>query len=190
MTYATQELRDEHEGIKVAIAVLDRLAEDLESGRTVEVDDLDGLVDFLRTFADRCHHGKEEDLLFPALENAGIPREGGPIGVMLTDHTHGREFIRAMGDALPGLHDGDPNARQAFASAAHGYARLLTEHIEKENNCLFGMAEQHLSQEEHAELAEGFERIEQERIGPGVHERYHALLDRLRDKYLPGNGDG
>jgi hemerythrin-like domain-containing protein len=184
MTYATQQLRDEHEGIKVAIAVLDRLAGDLEAGRAVEVDDLDNLVDFIKTFADRCHHGKEEDLLFPALEKVGIPKEGGPIGVMLAEHTHGREFARAMSDALPGLREGDASARQAFASAAHGYARLLTEHIEKENNILFCMAEQHLAQEAHAALSEGFERVEQERIGPGVHERYHALLDRLQEKYL------
>ncbi len=184
MTYATQELRDEHEGIKVAIAVLDRLADDLEAGRTVEADDLDGLVDFIKTFADRCHHGKEEDLLFPALEKVGIPREGGPIGVMLTEHKCGREFVRGMADALPGIREGDPDARKAFASAAHGYVQLLTEHIEKENNILFCMAEQHLCEDEHARLTTEFERVEQERIGPGVHERYHALLDRLGEKYM------
>lgn len=182
--YATQDLRNEHEGIKVALAVLDHLANEIEADRAVNVDDLEQIVDFLKTFADRCHHGKEEDLLFPALEAAGIPKENGPIGVMLADHTQGRDYIRAMNDALAGVREGAPADRKAFAVAAQGYARLLRDHIEKENNVLFVLAEQRLSPEEHVRLVEGFERIEQERIGPGVHERYHAMLDRLRDEYL------
>ncbi len=181
---ATQELRDEHEGIKVALLTLGRMSSNLDSGQAVDVDDLEAVVDFLRTFADRCHHGKEEDLLFPALERAGIPKEGGPIGVMLTEHAHGREQIRAMADAIPRLREGDLDARRDFASAAREYVRLLSDHIEKENNVLFPMADRHIPQEEQAELSEGFERIEQERIGPGVHERYHELLDRLSNKYL------
>src|SRR5450759_3612413 len=103
---------------------------------------------------------------------------------MLADHTRGREYIRAMNDVLAGVSGGTRADRMAFAVAAHGYARLLRSHIEKENNVLFVMAEKQLPAEEHARLAEGFERIEQERIGPGVHERYHALLHRLRDEYL------
>ncbi len=178
--YATQDLRDEHEGIKVALTVLERLAKEIEANRPVSLDDLGQIVDFLKMFADRCHHGKEEDLLFPALEAAGVPRENGPIGAMLADHTQGREYIRAMNDALTGI----PVDRKAFAVAAHGYTQLLTNHIEKENNVLFVMAERQLSPEEHATLAEGFERIERERIGPGVHERYHAMLKRLEDEYL------
>lgn len=182
--YATQDLRDEHEGIKIALAVLDRLADDIGNGRTVDLDDVEQLVDFLKTFADRCHHGKEEDLLFPALEKAGIPREGGPIGVMLTEHTHGRDNILAMTEALPGLRQKDPDAQTIFAQAAHGYSRLLTDHIAKENMVLFVIAEQHLSPEEHARLKEGFDKIEEERIGPGVHEKYHAMLDRFQERYL------
>lgn len=182
--YATQELRDEHEGIKVALAVLDRLANDIEAGQWVHLDDLEQIVDFLKTFADRCHHGKEEDLLFPSLEKAGVPKEGGPIGVMLADHTQGREYIRAMSDALPGMREGKAESGQAFASAAHGYVRLLSSHIEKENQVLFVMAEQVLPPQEHDRLAKEFECVERERIGPGVHERYHALLDRWQKEYL------
>ncbi len=182
--YATQDLRDEHEGIKVALAVLDHIAGEIEAGRAVSSDDLEQIVDFLKTFADRCHHGKEEDLLFPALEAAGVPRESGPIGVMLADHSQGREYLRAMSDALAGVREQSPEDTKAFALAAREYARLLGNHIMKENNVLFVMAEQRLSSAEHERLAKGFEEIEQERIGPGVHERYHEMLHRLSDKYL------
>lgn len=182
--YATKDLRDEHEGIKIAIAVLDRLASDIKTGNIEIIDDTEQLVDFLKTFADRCHHGKEEDLLFPAMEKAGIPREGGPIGVMLSEHKQGREYISIMNDSLPAIRRGDVDAILMFADAAHGYASLLNNHIQKENDVLFVMAEKILPSAEHQRLAEGFECIEQERIGPGIHERYHAMLNRLEAKYL------
>ncbi len=181
--YATDDLRNEHEGIKIALNVLEHLAGELDTGSTIDIKDAEDMVDFLKTFADRCHHGKEEDLLFPALEAAGVANEGGPIGVMLYEHARGREYIAAMGKALPALHLKDHTAEMAFAIAAHGYARLLRNHIVKENNILFVMAEQKLSPEEHEQLAAGFEVIEHERIGPGVHERYHAMLDMLSAKY-------
>lgn len=182
--YATQDLRNEHEGILIMLSVLERLAADLHDGKAVNLEHLDGIMNFLTTFADRCHHGKEEELLFPALASAGIPSEGGPIGVMLAEHTHGRAYIRTMTDALARLHAGDTEARPAFAQAALGYARLLREHITKENNVLFVLAEQRLSPAEHERLVEGFAQIERERIGEGVHEQFHALLEQLRDTYL------
>ena len=181
---ATEVLRKEHDVILKVIEATEFTAARLERGEKVPDSLLAGLVEFFQLFADRCHHGKEEDLLFPALEAAGVPKENGPIGAMLADHTRGREYIRAMNDALAGVGAGTPADQEVFAVAAHGYARLLSDHIEKENNVLFIMAERQLSPEEHERLLKGFERIEQERIGPGVHERYHAMLDRLRDKYL------
>lgn len=181
--YATQDLRNEHEGVKVALAVLDHFSKEIEAERAVNIDDIEQLVDFLKTFVDRCHHGKEEDLLFPALEKAGIPKENGPIGVMLADHAQGREYIRMMNESIPGLREADPESQSQFASAARGYSCLLHNHIVKENEVLFIMAEQNLTPQVHEELARGFDQIEQERIGPGVHERYHALLDRLSNEY-------
>lgn len=182
--YATDDLRNEHEGIEIAIQVLDTIAGELEAQHDVSIDDLEQIVDFLKTFADKCHHSKEEDLLFPALEKAGVLVAGGPIGVMLDDHTKGRDFIRTMGDSLPKIKQNDIPARNEFAAAAHGYAGLLRDHISNENTILFVIAEQKLTPKEHETLSEGFERIEQERIGPGVHERYHKLLDELNEKYL------
>lgn len=181
--YATQQLRDEHEGIKVMLTVLERLADDLQNGQVVETAHLADILDFLRTFADKCHHGKEEDLLFPALQAIGVPNDHGPIGVMLDDHTRGRAYIRGMGEALAGLQAGE-DAAQAFAVNAYGYIQLLRAHIEKENNVLFMIAERMLPPTEQARLTADFDQIEAERLGPGVHERYHTLIDQLRDRYL------
>ena len=182
--YATQDLRDEHEGILLMLSVLERLGTTLQMDHAVNLQDLEQILGFLSNFADRCHHGKEEDVLFPSLIRAGIPDHGGPIGVMLAEHAQGRSLIQAMRESLSRLQAGDEASRPEFVGAALGYVRLLRDHIDKENTILFVIAEQRLTSDEHARLAEGFTQIERERIGDGVHEQYHALLHQLRDTYL------
>lgn len=58
--------------------------------------DITAIIDFLKLFADKCHHGKEEGILFPVLEAAGIQKHDGPIGVMLVEHPAGRGYIKQM----------------------------------------------------------------------------------------------
>ena len=152
----------------------------LEAGETVPADELLGILDFLKTFADKCHHGKEEDILFPALESAGMPRDSGPIGVMLHEHTLGRGHIREMETALAGNEN-----HRAFVAPALNYIELLTQHIAKENNVLFPMAERLLGVPTLTAMHDDFELLEKVRIGLGKHEAFHWLLDDLSAKYLP-----
>lgn len=166
---ATAELRHDHEIILRALAIAERLGRALRAGAPVDRAGLAWLVDFFRTFADRCHHGKEEQHLFPALERRGIPRDGGPIGTMLHEHEEGRRLLRAMGSA----DDAE------VAAAIEGYATLLRAHIAKENDVLFMLAEQVLAEPEQTALARSFEAVEQEVVGPGVHERLLEGLSRL-----------
>ncbi len=181
---AIEELVQEHEAVQVGLDVLEKIAIQIDTNKPAKTEDIKQLMDFFKTFVDRCHHGKEEDLLFPALEASGIHREGGPVGVMLMEHTHGRNLVRAMGDLLVGIESNDADSKAAFVIAAFDYCELLRAHIEKENTCLFVMAQAHLTPETMDQLAVGFEKIEEERIGPGVHDAFHAMLDRMQAEYL------
>lgn len=178
---ATGQLRSEHEGIKLMIQILEKAVSDMDK---VEIEDLGKMLEFIQVFADKCHHAKEETLLFPALEAAGVPNEGGPIGVMLMEHDMGRQFVAGMAEALGKMKGGDKEAGKDFSENAKGYGDLLSAHIEKENNILFRMAEMSLPEERDEELFQGFEKIELEKIGAGKHEEFHALLDGLAEKYL------
>lgn len=180
----TEELKQEHQGILLMLRILDKVAVKIESGEKTEFDHLERIVDFFRVFADKCHHGKEEDLLFPAMEKCGIPKDRGPIGVMLMEHQEGRGYIRGMADALARYKNGDPSALRGFAKEARSYGNLLTQHINKEDQILFPMGERVLPKEVQAKLAEGFEKIEVERLGVGTHEELHKLLDKLEKIYL------
>ncbi|MBP1757545.1 MAG: hypothetical protein H6Q62_401 [Firmicutes bacterium] len=178
MKFASEDLRHEHEGILYGLEILEDMADRLNDALLVEVEDLESMIHFLKLFADKCHHGKEEGLLFPSLEKAGIPREGGPIGVMLAEHVEGRALIARMSAALEGNF-----VPQKFAEAAIQYVQLLRAHIDKENQVLFVMADQRLPQVEQEQLLETFESFEAEVMGPGVHEKLHHQLEHLAKKY-------
>nr|MBC7245564.1 hemerythrin domain-containing protein [Chloroflexota bacterium] len=180
---ATEQLMEEHRAIERTLNILEEVCQKLEAGKAVEAEHLERILEFIRVFADQCHHGKEEDLLFPAMEMAGIPREGGPIGVMLIEHTHGREYVKGMSGAVSRYKAGESKAASDFVTNARGYIVLLRQHINKEDNILYRMADMHLSAEKQRELLEQFAQVEHERIGPGKHEEFHKLLEYLESIY-------
>lgn len=178
---ATQQLKEEHSAVLLMLQVLEKLVDRLGNGDQTAAKDLPAIIDFLKGFVDRCHHGKEEEWLFPALEAAGIPRQGGPIGVMLQEHEAGRSFIQDMVKTLDRLEAGE--GQTALREAAYSYIQLLINHIRKENEVLFNMADQRLTAAEQNDLYEKFEQLEVERMGGGQHEAYHKLLHQLMEKY-------
>ncbi|GBC78681.1 Iron-sulfur cluster repair protein YtfE [bacterium HR08] len=170
-------LMHEHRIIERALRALRGVCQRLENGEAVPADVPAQLVEFIQTFADRCHHGKEEKHLFPTLEQCGVPRDGGPIGVMLYEHELGRGFVREMAEAASAYARGE-SAAARFVSAARQYMDLLAQHIYKEDNVLFQIAGNVLDAPTKTALAEAFEREEAE-LGLGTHEHYEALAGEL-----------
>jgi hemerythrin-like domain-containing protein len=185
MMKPTEQLMHEHEAIKLVLAVLEKLGSKLSSGMTVDAADMDGILEFITVFSDRCHHGKEEGFLFPALIAAGLPGDGGPIAVMLSEHEQGRSCVKQMIECWRRYQAGDKAAARQLAEAAAGYIELLNAHIQKENTVLFPIAERVLSAETGQKILDEFERFEVEKIGAGKHEQFHQMLGRLRQAYLP-----
>jgi len=181
---ATDELKKEHQGIELMLRVLEAVAEKFNRGEKIDTVHLDGILEFLSVFVDKCHHGKEEEFLFPALEAVGVQREGGPIGVMLSEHEQGRKLVKRLKDAVSRFKSGDAAAADGIRRIVNEYDVLLTQHIEKENTVLFPMAESKLDSSLDAALFESFEQLERERIGVGKHDEFHALLELLRGTYL------
>jgi len=175
----TQVLRDEHTLILQALDALEQKIAKLESGAPADRAYFEKAVEFLRTFADKCHHGKEEHLLFKAMVNRGFPREAGPIAVMLHEHDVGRAFVRGIAEAAASA-AADPGATRRLIENGRGFIQLLRAHIDKENTILFPMADNVLSPEDQAYLGKAFERFEVEETGAGVHEASLKLLEELR----------
>ncbi|MDP4224453.1 MAG: hemerythrin domain-containing protein [Bacteroidota bacterium] len=180
METTSQDLKHEHDAIQIALNIIEKMYQNIREDKEIDRRDIKEILEFLKVFADKCHHGKEEAYLFPALERAGIPNRNGPIEKMLEQHRQGRELIRKMDSAI----NGRIIDRKAYIEAASAYVELLRNHIEKENNILFPMSDAKLSKEKQKELLSDFERLEKNVIGAGVHEELHALLKRLSRKYL------
>jgi hemerythrin-like domain-containing protein len=182
---AIQELRMEHDAVKLTLKVLDKICQEIElSGKLSDAQHVDHLLEFFTVFVDKCHHGKEEELLFPALEQIGVGRDKGPIGVMLREHQLGRECVQKMKTAFSQFKTGVAPAAVDFNRSARDYISLLNQHIDKENDVLFPMAEKQLSEAKLAELLKGFETIEVQKIGVGKHEEFHKMIDHLEGAYL------
>ncbi len=180
MGKATQDLRNEHDAILHVFTILDKM---LSSTTKSDADNLrfgNELVHFLKIFADKCHHGKEEDILFIELENKGVPNEGGPIGAMLLEHKQGREYIALMSKSL------EAKDLVSFKQHAINYRDLLRNHIAKENNVLFMMADQLLDEKNQDGLFERFEIHEENVVGHGVHEELHAKIHTWEEEYKQG----
>lgn len=177
MGKATQDLRKEHEAILFVLKILDKMMQSDSRDAETMLRYYGEVVYFLKIFADKCHHGKEENYLFKELVSKGIPNEGGPVGVMLQEHAQGREYIAQMSRNL------DSRDTGGVKSAAVQYRGLLRQHIEKENNVLFMIADKVIDEQEQNFLFGQFEKHEENAIGKGVHEKLHAMIDTWAETF-------
>jgi hemerythrin-like domain-containing protein len=175
---ATALLKEEHDLILRGLAVLEKVAARLADCKPVARETVEKLVEFFRNFADRCHHGKEEVMLFPALEEAGLPREGGPTGVMVYEHEEGRACVRGIAGAAARL-AADPAAAGEIVQHARQFISLLRAHIDKENDVLFIMADSILSPEAQQALFQRYAQFTEEQAGCRIHEEPARLIREL-----------
>ncbi len=172
----TQILSDEHRVIERVLDALEGMTRRPVEGNLARWQQA---LDFIRHFADQCHHIKEEKVLFPALEEHGIPSDGGPVGMMLIEHEEGRSYVRAMAAAMVLLEAKNSVATESLFSSARAYVRLLREHIQKEDEILFRMADEVIPADKQKTIVAAFAQHEVEEMGAGVHEKYLAIARQL-----------
>jgi hemerythrin-like domain-containing protein len=164
---ASRQLMAEHEVILAVVDAIQREADHIRGGSSADDSRVRQMLDFARNFADRCHHAKEEGQLFPAMRARGA---GGPLEVFLEEHEEGRRYLRTL---ATGASAGER------ATAARRYVAMLHDHIERENEVLFPMADGLLTPEEQGALARAYEDVEREVVGTGGHAGLLATLARL-----------
>jgi hemerythrin-like domain-containing protein len=180
---ATEQLIHEHEAVTLMLNVLRSASDKMLQNEVIPSGHLDDMVDFLKVFVDKCHHGKEENILFPELVKKGLSERSGPVAVMLAEHEQGRAIIREMTTGIEAYKNGDKDAVRNITDSALSYIQLLTQHIYKENNILFKMADDLLSPEEQEEALKRFDELEERVIGPDKHEELHDRLHKLSEWY-------
>ena len=176
-------LSNEHRVIEIVLLCLNKVVEEAKLLKKLNKKSAQTAIDIIKTFADKCHHGKEENHLFAIMINKGLSAEFGPVGQMLSEHRQGREYVQGMSDNLDSASNGDIQAIKLFAENALRYVKLLQAHIQKEDNILFPMAEKMLQEEEQEDLLKAFHHVETDHMGDGTHEVYLDKVKKLAEQY-------
>lgn len=156
MNTATENLENDH----VSILRLTDIILAMVENRSDKIEHFELVVNLIRNFADGLHHAKEENLLFPLLGEKGFSPEMGPVAVMLNEHEQGRNFVRAALEGIEEFKNGNYGELQTIYENLGNYASLLQNHINKENNILFRMADEALSDSEQQNLLVKFAEVE------------------------------
>jgi hemerythrin-like domain-containing protein len=189
---ASVDLRREHVHVLRMLKIMEAIRPRMAGGDVPPPEDWADIVTFLRVFVDRCHHGKEERVLFPAVMQAGNEETRRLVEELLIEHVEGRRLVTALAAAAgtdPVL-PGDPQEKRRFDPTAAdeamtGYITLIRPHIVHEEKRLFPTADSILAPELQESLQGEYDIIEREVTGAGMHEAFEETVNRLKAKYLP-----
>jgi hemerythrin-like domain-containing protein len=180
---ATSVLRAEHRLILRVVDALEQALDVPASDGGPDIETMTDCVDFFRLFVDACHHGKEEAQLFPALEDSGLPRDDGPIAVMLEEHRRGRELVHRMAAGLEAMRSSD-RATDTVHTAARAYIDLIRSHIGKEDEGLFAIADGILSGPPCQRLHDGYCAADACAFESRTKAQLEALAERIASRRL------
>jgi hemerythrin-like domain-containing protein len=138
---ATAALRAEHQLILRVVAAFERLLA-TRAPAALPLADIGDCVVFFRLFTDACHHGKEEDVLFTALEQQDVSGVDGPIAVMRDEHVYGRLLVKRLATALDDARAGDATGHDRLRAAGADYIEFIRAHISREDDGLFDLADE------------------------------------------------
>ncbi len=178
----TDILMNEHRIIEQVLDCLGKVLEQCTAENRLDKHSARRLIEFFRGFVDRCHHGKEEEQLFAVMEANGFSGGCSPVAVMLREHELARLYVQGMEAAIEPAVAGDPEALKWFIQHGQSYEKLIREHIRKEDICLFPAANHRLTQHDQEQLLIAFEKIEAEKIGREIHERFLGLANELAER--------
>ena len=166
----------EHQLILRMVALVEKNSALVEEGRFTDWQFFLDAVDFIRSYADRFHHAKEEDTLFTALIANGMPEKNSPIEAMHLAHDQGRAFVRGMEEAAARALAGEPGQEAAIVQNARGYAALLREHIHTEDNILYPLAEKTLPADVRPAMVQAYNQAEAA-VPAGFTDRYTKMVE-------------
>ncbi len=162
-------LNKEHENILKVIASVERECTALQSGKEIDSEYFTKAIDFIRNYADKFHHAKEEEILFKEFVSVSEKAHCNPVDQMLHEHDMGREFVKGMETAIT---SGD---KESLIENASSYAALLTDHIHKEDNILYPMTEQVISEETQVEMLAKFKKVK-------LDEKYVVIIKEFEER--------
>lgn len=173
----------EHKNISRMLKVIRKYCLNILNSNQEDYEDFHKIIDFIRNYADKHHHGKEEKFLFVKMvdELKGAAEKLVTHG-MLVEHDLGRLFIKNLETAVNEVENGNMDARVDVIANAIGYADLITRHIEKEDNVVYKFAENNLAKATLEKLEQECTTFEKYAENTGIQNKYLTLLQQLEQK--------
>ncbi|MGR3219474.1 MAG: hemerythrin domain-containing protein [Candidatus Anammoxibacter sp.] len=172
---ATTILSNEHKNISKVIEAVNAECAGLESGKETDKVFFEKTVEFIQNYADKFHHAKEENILFVELHKDGVEMHCDPIPQMLHEHDLGRGFVKGM---IEGLNE---NSKDTIVKNAKAYTDLIREHIFKEDNMLYPMADEALKSDAQESMLVKFTE-EEDLFAKGHKETCFAIVKEFENR--------
>jgi len=185
MNQTIETLMDEHRLIEQVLGSLATFAEQLERGQALPREAVARYAAFFKEFADKCHHGKEEERLFVKMNRVGFPPDQGPIAVMLMEHGEGRHHVGALAEIGRGAGPLPAAESQQVVEHARAYIPLLLAHIQKEDRILYPLAMRCISPADFDEMEKSCQAFDREVVGQDAIQRLKALAQELVSQFPP-----
>lgn len=155
------------------------------NGEDVNYGEFDKVIDFVRNYADKHHHNKEEAILFKKMgDELGENVSKGPIAGMLVEHDFGRLFMSNLEAAVDRVKKGDRDSRVDVIANAIGYADLLDRHIQKEDDVIYKFARRSLKEEAMKNVEQLCEEVENKAVSDKLQQKYIDLIEEFEQKYI------
>ncbi len=182
---AIELMMEEHKFIKRTLLVIRKMSISVLNGNEVPYEDYKRVIEFVRNYADKHHHNKEEEILFKKMrEDLGEALAGAPIAGMLVEHDLGRLFMKSLEEALERVKNGDADSKVDIIANSIGYADLLNRHIEKEDKVIYSFARRALKEEAMGFVNDSCEKVEALADKENVQEKYISILKELEEKWI------
>jgi len=175
----------EHKNIKRMLKVIRSMCIKVLNNDEIDYQDFDKVIDFVRNYADKHHHAKEENILFKKMQqelDESIAK--GPVAAMFAEHDQGRFFISNLENALEKYKAGDIDSKVDIIANSICYTDLLNRHIDKEDTAIYSFAKRALSKEALEEVEQKCNEVESTAEEKKKQEKYITLVEEFEKKYL------
>jgi hemerythrin-like domain-containing protein len=162
------------------INIINRALKLVEQTQVIDPLFVDLAVDFMRTYADRVHHGKEEDILFRKLENRNLSNTDRQVmNELIEEHAFGRKITKALADANLQYRNGNVSDLASVTAQFRTLVELYPKHIEKEDKVFFPASRAYMTDEEDQTVLAEFMAFDRKMI----HEKYNAIVQSLDQSF-------
>jgi len=178
----TEELIYEHKAITSMLSVMNTISNNIKEKKVFYTNDVEKIIDFLSIYVEKCHRNKEENVFYPTLLLSKYPPEG--VGEMINEHKLAKGCLNEIACCVENFKLGSTFSGEMIADCMANYVQLIEDHIQKEENDYFPLANKVLSKDAQTEISKQFKLINDEFVGQDIQTRYDELLKSLESKYL------